>query len=393
MKYSVLLCRALLMPCFLAGTAIAQEKPQYLLTHKETKGEAGSEAGEEAGDSAEDTGKTDPAAEGGDAAPEPAKGSENPSAVPTTDDAAAAGDCECKPPKKPKPSSPWEFKLRLGSIFQLSSNQSVIGKADGTSRSIGADVHGEANWAGGRHEVRNRLDANVVFIRTPNTRGWVSATDVLELESIYQYRITSWMGPFLRGGLVTSMFVGRDLRTNSVEYQLPDGSLTPEQTELRLTDPFQPLTLLQTVGAFVNPVREEEFDIDFRGGIGAREVFADGQLGVQDDSDTTGIVEIVDLRSYVQAGLELIAMSRGILLEKKLQYFFGGEFLLPLLRSESDGRSSLSLIDKRIRLGIAYRVASWATLLYEIRLVHQPQLLGRYQIQNSFGFKASYSVL
>jgi hypothetical protein len=50
------------------------------------------------------------------------------------------------------------------------------------------------------------------------------------------------------------------------------------------------------------------------------------------------------------------------------------------------------VIDKRFRLGVAYRIASWATVLYEVRLVHQPQLVDEYQIQHNFGFKASYSV-
>ncbi len=328
--------------------ASAQEKPEYLLTHGQTKEKSAPRA---------------------------------PCPTPTA-------------PEQPvSPPSEWDFKLRFGSVFQLSSNSNVIGKGNGTSRSIGADVHGEANWARQRHEVRNRLDVNVVFIKTPNTSGWVSATDSLELENIYQYRALPWTGPFTRVGMSTSMFIGRDLRVNSVQYQLPDGSLSEAKTELRLNDPLRPFTLLQTVGGFFNPVREQEFDLDFRGGLGAREIFADGQLGVRDDNDTPGIVEIVELRSYVQAGIELIGMSRGILFEKKLQYFFGGEFLLPLLRSQPDERSAFALLDKRVRLGLAYQIAAWATLLYEIRLVHQPQLLDRYQIQNSFGFKASYSVL
>ena len=240
-----------------------------------------------------------------------------------------------------------------------------------------------------------RADANVVFIKTPNTRGWVSATDILDLESIYQYRATPAFGPFARAGMITSMFVGRDLRTNLVQYQFPDGTLTNEQTELRLTDPFSPITLLQSIGAFVNPVREKYFDLDIRFGVGAREVFADGQLGILDLDDTAGIVEVINLFDYVQAGLEFIVMARGQLSGDKVQYFTGAEFLLPVFRSGTldDGRNAVELLEKRIRLGVAYQIASWATLLYEIRLVHQPQLVENYQIQNNFGFKASYSVL
>jgi hypothetical protein len=332
---------------FTTAGAWAQEDPKYLLKHKQTK------------------------------APETAPP-------------------QCPEPAKPaEPQGPWEFKFRVGSLFQFNSSKGVVGQRDGTSRSLGADLHAEANWTGGRHEVKNRIDVNVVFIKTPNTRSWVTASNLLELESIYQYRLEPWAGPFTRAGFSTSIFVGRDLRTNAVRYQLPDGTLVGPQTDIRLTDPFYPMTFLQTAGFFVNPVRTKPFDLDFRAGGGAREVLADGQLGVLDDSMTTDIVELVALRDYSQAGVELIVMARGELLdEKRLQYFAGGELLLPLIWTDipGDDRGSFDLLDKRLRLGVAYKLASWATLLYEIRVVHQPQLVDEVQIQNNFGFKAGYSV-
>lgn len=349
---AVCLASAMALGLLHTPNVAAQEKPKYLLKHKQTK------------------------------------------------DKAKKATCDCAPkdesPKsKTDEPSNWDFKLRLGSVFQLASNTNVIGKSNGSTRTIGIDVRAGANYARQKHELRNRLDANVVFVNTATTSGWVSATDLLDLESIYQYRSLPWAGPFARAGLSTSMFVGRDLRANDVDYILPDGAVVEDRTELRLTDPFSPVTLLQSVGGFVNPVRLEAFDLDFRAGIGAREVFADGQLGVADENDTTAEVEIADLKSYQQAGLEGIVMIRGILFEKKLQYYFGGEFLLPLIRTREPGddRSALDLVEKRIRLGVAYQLASWATILAEVRIVNQPQLLDKYQIQQSFGFKASYSVL
>jgi hypothetical protein len=271
----------------------------------------------------------------------------------------------------------------------------VIGRVDGNSRAFGAELHGEANFRRGRHEVRNRIDTNTVFIKTPNTSRWVSSTDIFEIESIYQFRISPITGPFARAGMSTSLFIGRDLRTNSVRYVFDDGTMTGEQTELRLTEPFAPITFLESAGWFVNPVRKGVVDADVRGGIGVRQVLADGQLGVQDDSDTTDLVEVLRLNSYAQAGVELLAYVRGQVYDKKINYYAGGEFLLPVVRSEraGDDRSAVSLIDKKVRAGIAYRIAKWATVLYEIRLVHQPQLLRKYQVQNNFGFKGSYSIL
>lgn len=304
--------------------------------------------------------------------------------------------CTTPPPPKPEaPASPWTFKLRIGSVFQLSQSRSVVGRIDGTTRSFNLDVHGEANWACGRHSVKNRIDTNDLIVKTQNTGRWVPASDFVELESVYQYYAHPKVGPFARAGLKTSVFLGRDLRTNSVQYELPGEVLTDPRTEYRLTDRFLPLTLLQSAGVFYNPVRRKHFDIDLRGGLGVREVFASGQLGLRDDATTKDIVELVGLRSYVEGGLETIAMIRGESWKEKVSYYAGGEFLLPLLRSHQagDDRSAVSLISKTIRLGVAYRLAKSATILYELRLVHQPQLIDAVQVLNNVGFKATFNLL
>jgi hypothetical protein len=308
--------------------------------------------------------------------------------------------CPCVEPatpveKPPQDPSPWTFKLRVGSVFQLSQSRSVVGRIDGTTRSFNLDIHGEADWSCDRHTVRSRLDTNDLIVKTQNTGRWVPASDFVELESIYQYHAHPKVGPFARAGLKTSVFLGRDLRTNAVQYRLPDDTLTEQRTEYRLTDRFLPLTLLQSVGAFYNPVKLEHFDIDLRGGLGMREVFAGNQLGVQDEAATTDVVELVGLRSYAEAGVEAVAMIRGETWKEQISYYAGGEFLLPMLRTREPGddRSAWTLVSKTVRLGLAYRLAKAATILYELRLVHQPQLIDSVQIVNNVGFKATFNLL
>ena len=310
------------------------------------------------------------------------------------------GDKEEKEEKFPY----WDFVIKFGSQLSLSQSSGVVGVQNGGTRAIGGNIHFEANWARNRHEVRNRVDINALFIKTPNT-SWLSAADQLDIESVYQFRAKPWFGPFVRAGFTTSMFVGRDLRPNDVDYRLNNEAVIPpkrlDQTQLRLTDPFKPITLVQTVGIFFNPIREEAYNLDIRTGIGGREVFTDGQFGLLDDTATTDIVEVVSLQDYQQAGWELIVMLRGELFEKKLSYYAGAELLFPFVRSKrrdvfnqgaADTTRNIELIDKTFRAGLAYSIASWATLIYEFRVVHQPQLIDRYQIQNSVGFEASYSV-
>ncbi|MEZ4363420.1 MAG: hypothetical protein R3B48_24815 [Kofleriaceae bacterium] len=357
MRKSTLVSRAvvlfLLALCARSRPALAQEKPEYLLKKAQTNARP-----------------KDDKCPCPDAAPPP-------------------------PPAAPEVKSPWEFKVRVGSVFSLSQSKSVVGKIDGTTRSFQLDVHAEANWSCGKQEVRNRLDTNDIIVKTQNTGRWLPASDFVELESIYQYYAHPRFGPFARAGLKTSVFLGRDLRTNAVQYVLPDGSRTSERTEYRLTDRFLPMTLLQSVGAFYNPVQSEHFDIDVRGGLGVREVFADGQLGLQDDAMTKDLVELVGLSSYTEGGVELITMARGEVYEEQVSYYVGAEFLLPVVRSSQrgDDRSAWELLSKTVRIGLAYRLAKAATILYELRLVHQPQLIDSVQILNNVGFKATFNLL
>ena len=120
-----------------------------------------------------------------------------------------------------------------------------------------------------------------------------------------------------------------------------------------------------------------------------------GQLGLQDDGQTTDVVELVQLRSYSEASLEAIAMLRGEAWRQRVSYYVGGEFLIPLVRTREPGddRTPWELVSKTIRIGLAYRLAKAATLRYELRLVHQPQLIDVVQIQKNVGFKATFNLL
>ena len=77
---------------FYALPAAAQENPNYVLTHKQTK------------------------------APAPVE-----------------GKCPDTTPKPAEPPKPWQFKFRVGSLFQFNSSSGVVGQRDGNSQSFGAD--------------------------------------------------------------------------------------------------------------------------------------------------------------------------------------------------------------------------------------------------------------
>jgi hypothetical protein len=81
--------------------------------------------------------------------------------------------------------------------------------------------------------------------------------------------------------------------------------------------------------------------------------------------------------------------------EQNFSTFAGVETLVPLLHSQEPGdlRSTVDLISETVQLGVAYKLVKSATIVYELRLVHDPQLIEAVQIQNNAGFKATFNLL
>jgi len=155
---------------------------------------------------------------------------------------------------------------------------------------------------------------------------------------------------------------------------------------LRLTDPFQPLTLKESLGVFVQPVTNDRIRVELRAGPGAQQVFAAGALGLSDD-EATPIVEVQELDSYQQLGAEGVANAWGTADEaKRIAYTVGVSVLVPVLYSdlpEGDDRGALELTNIELSAGLSVKIVEWASLDYKLSVVRQPQLIDETQITNS----------
>lgn len=291
----------------------------------------------------------------------------------------------------------WSPGLLLGGTFHLANNRSVVGQADGTGVSAGFVLEGSLDFNKAAHELRATLGAGAGVTRTPALDAWVKTRDALAFEAIYLYHAVPWFGPFGRFALDTQMFPGSDPRSAPTTYAITHADGTAEAitgTRLHLSDPFQPVTLKQSLGVFVQPVNRESVLVEARAGAGAQEVIASGVLALGDD-DGTPEVEVSELSSYSQLGAEAVVEASGALRDKQITYKAGIAALLPIVYSDLDAgdeRGALDLMNVDIVGGLSFKLVEWASLDYQLHVVRQPQLVDAWQVQNNILLTLSYAV-
>ncbi|MBW2733684.1 MAG: hypothetical protein JRH20_14955 [Deltaproteobacteria bacterium] len=294
----------------------------------------------------------------------------------------------------------WSGDLRLGATFAVASNSNVVGSPDGTTLVLGAQLKGSLAYRSGPHDWRNRLSITETATQAPPLDKLLKSSDALSLESLYFYRIAnSWIGPFVRFSLNTALFEGTDYRTENVIYRVKGLQRTFDipADELHLSDPFGPLMLQEAVGFFGEPLNKKPIKIELWAAFGARQtLLADQQFALNDDDKTKDIIEVKELEDYAQAGPIAGLSVSGSLVKDVLGYFARGEAMIPVVKTDlpaGDDRSAIDLMNVLIEAGLSIKVFSWAAINYSFRALREPQLLDRFQLQNSLLLTFTYSLL
>ncbi|MCB0412345.1 MAG: hypothetical protein KDD22_07455, partial [Bdellovibrionales bacterium] len=153
--------------------------------------------------------------------------------------------------KEEKPEG-WNPLLNLQGNFSFGSNSSVIGQQDGDTTTVGATPNGGYSFYSKKQEWRNSLKFVAATTRTPSLQRYVKSNDELKFESLYFYTLDAypWIGPYARFATETTAFKGEDVREDITVYQIKGQTETTTASSYRLTDPFKPLTIRESVGIF-----------------------------------------------------------------------------------------------------------------------------------------------
>ncbi|MCA9620104.1 MAG: DUF3078 domain-containing protein, partial [Myxococcales bacterium] len=277
----------------------------------------------------------------------------------------------------------WSPGIALGAGFNLIDNRAVVGQQEGTTVTIAGGLDAALEFNADAHEWRNSLLAALGTARTPTVAEFLKTNDGLAFESIYLYHALETLGPFARFALNTQMLPASDIRATAVNYAITelDGTVTNlTGRRLSLTNPFEPLTLKQSLGAFWQPLREDIIELEARAGLGAQETLAEGGYAITDDDTTEDLVEVTALRDSYQVGGEAMVNAWGFFDPgKRISYNAGLGLLIPFATSdlaEGDDRKLVpDLITVEARAGINVKLFDWASLSYKLAVNRQPLIV------------------
>jgi hypothetical protein len=268
----------------------------------------------------------------------------------------------------------WHPSLNLGANISFGSSSNVVGQTDGDSRTYGANLNGGLNYKQQQHELQNSLKIKGATSKTPALPRYVKSSDELDFTSTYLYSLKShpWIGPYARASAKTALFYGEDVRSETVTYEKRTRTGAVQQTitgdSLRLTDGLKPLTTKESFGFFAKLIEEENKKFIARLGLGAQQVDASGQYILKDDN-TTANVEVVELQSYQQTGIEGGFTFEGNI-DSKTKYQFKFDFLTPINADldAGDDRSDLELTNMEFNFKLTSKVYEWMSFNYEYNI-------------------------
>lgn len=286
----------------------------------------------------------------------------------------------------------WSYAVTLAANLNVASNRDVVGQVSGNSFLFGASVLSGASYLRGPHEWLNTGTLNEAWSRTPTISQFVKSNDLLDLQSLYNFFLNEWTGPFARIALQTGIF--KTDRVTAADQTYVRDDLPTETTtgrRLRLSDAGQPLTLSESAGWFLQLVHTDTLNVYTRAGFGGRHTFADGARAIKSDKDPMNVRYTV-LKDVHQAGAELFAGVDGKEVDGRLLYSAGVTALFPFLNNDDTDRSILKLTKVAMSAAVGMGVFSWLSINYQLKVIRDPQLVDAVQVQNALLFSLQYTV-
>jgi hypothetical protein len=297
------------------------------------------------------------------------------------------GDSILKDNKKPQGLG---YGITLAANLNVAANRDVVGQVNGNSVLFGASALGNVNYLRDKHEWLNNLSLAETWSRTPAVGDFVKSNDQLNLETLYNYFLREWTGPFIRAAIQTSILRTQRVTANATTYvRDTDGALTTA-SRFRLSDSFQPFTLNESVGWFFQPIRSDLVNLYGRAGLGGRHTFAENARAITDDGDARGVVYTV-LKDVHQAGAELFVGLDGKAVEGRLLYNLGLSALFPFANNDSKDRSIAELTKVGVQAATGMKVTSWLAVNYQLKVIRDVQLIDAVQVQNALLLSIQYT--
>lgn len=281
--------------------------------------------------------------------------------------------------------------LFTGGTLSLADARGWLGRADGGAVEVGVRSRATLAVDAGPDELRAEATVAAALAPAPDGDAIVKGSDGLHVDARWVHDVLAWFGPFVRTGARASLFRATDARDAPTAWRIergPDRIETLVAEQLVLTDALHPVTLHQSLGVVIRPVRTTPIAIDLHAGIGGRETFADGQLAIHDDP-ATATVEVLQARDATQLGAVAGIAIAGALDGLPLLYRLRMDTSFPLVHTDvppvigDDGdRGPMDLATIDASGLVAFGLGRLASIDYEFDVIREPLVVDAIQFRN-----------
>ena len=177
--------------------------------------------------------------------------------------------------------SNWARTTTVGLGIPFSRTSNVVGASNQTT--VGIDVVADtyATYTNGPHSFVGIAEVEAGFVKIDPSVGNAlpsqKTRDRFRIDGVYTYYSSPRFGPYVRIGLLTSVFESNVLATEPTIFQrhFLDGTLStetvPANRQFRVADPFSPLSFREGLGVNYRLVREQAATVNWRLGFGFRQ--------------------------------------------------------------------------------------------------------------------------
>lgn len=182
----------------------------------------------------------------------------------------------------------WRFDALLGGNFNLQNTNNVSGIENGNTVAFSAFLDNKLTFEQDSHFSATRLEIEEGLTRRPNSSNFETDLDELDLDSIYIHRYRNWIGPYVRFNFDTNLFPQSrefDEDTTILVIDRSGDLLDIDQgmTEFELRRSFSSLSFREGAGVNLTILKNVQFDLNLRLGVGARQLLVDNLFAERTD--------------------------------------------------------------------------------------------------------------
>jgi hypothetical protein len=300
----------------------------------------------------------------------------------------------------------WRFGLVVGGDLLWNRNDQVVGVAFGNSVTFNAFIDASVRYLHPRHLIYARLQmdegqSSRIGINLSDMK-LTKTIDEIRLDSLYTFRLLTWLGPYLRFGLDSNLFPGKMLFAEgsapSVLVIGHSGEVVrrlQNPSELRLADPFDPLLLKEGTGVAFDLVPSLPFDIHVRLGFGARQYLVRSLLVERPRQAADPVADCQDPQNRCfdeKRGSDLLGLEATLIGSARLFRFLMLDTELDtLIPFYSSSESTEPLINWRNTVSL--RLVSFASLAYVVKMDFNRQLSQYLQVEQRLLLRFTFDIL